>query len=207
MAEENIISLPNGVDTALFRPASKTEKLKLRERLGLKLDGFVVLFIGRYAPKKGYVTMLAARDTSYHIAFAGGDNPGKSYDHASFFGKVPHEDLANLFRAADVFVLPSKDEGFPLTVQEAMACGLPVITSDDPGYTTYMLDSNLIWLIKNPTAPSIRLAIRRLMSDAGQQKRMSRYSRNYAVEHFSWQRHVGELDKLYAGLIQDGSSA
>ena len=203
---ENIVRLLNGVDTSMFRPVSMRDKLKLRKALGLNPDDFIVLFIGRFVPKKGYGAMLAARDSSYHMVFAGGDTPKKTYEHASFFGKVPHEQMAQLFQTADVFVLPSKDEGFPLTVQEAMACGLPVITSDDPGYTTYMLDNNLIWLIKNPDFRSIKAAIQKLKADIGQQKRMSRYSRRYAVTHFSWQNHVRELSKLYDEAIEVGSN-
>ncbi|MGJ0151748.1 glycosyltransferase family 4 protein [Streptomyces sp. CH8.1] len=74
------------------------------------------------------------------------------------------EDLADAYRACDVFALPSTAEGFPLTVQEAMASGLPVVTTDDPGYAPYGLDRGVALLVPR-TVPALRAALDGLVAD------------------------------------------
>jgi len=191
----------NGVDTQLFQPSTAAERQKARQKLGLPLDKKIVLFIGRYVPKKGFKKMLAARDAAYQLVFVGGDTPKGAYPGAQFLGILPHRELATVYRAADIFALPSSDEGFPLTLQEAMAGGLPIITSDDAGYASYGLDRKLVCLLKNPTSKSIRAAILRLIKDQAHLRKMATYSRSYAVDTFSLALDVANLDQLYDSVM------
>src|SRR5205814_5728233 len=95
-----------------------------------------VLFVGRLVAKKGVdVAVHAARAAggAFELAVAG---PGTlaPAPHVEALGALPRERVAELYRAADAFLLPSRGEGFPLTIQEAMASGLPAFVLDDPGY-------------------------------------------------------------------------
>ncbi|MQY12763.1 putative teichuronic acid biosynthesis glycosyltransferase TuaC [Streptomyces sp. RB5] len=191
------VHLPNGVDTALFRPAADPgERPAGRRELGLPEDGVLVLFAGRLVPKKGYGLLLEAYrpDDGYRLVFAG--------DGAALDGDVHHlgtltpERLALAYRACDVFALPSTAEGFPLTVQEAMASGLPVLTTDDPGYAPYRLDGDLVRLV--PRRPdALREALAELAGDASLRAGMAAYSRKYSEEHFDWGDHVTALLRIY----------
>jgi glycosyltransferase involved in cell wall biosynthesis len=196
--------LANGVDTDTFRPpASDQERRAARLRFGLAQDRVLVLFVGRLVPKKGYDLLLAAADPAYDLVFAGdgsvstSDRPGVHH-----LGALPPEQLAELYRAADVFALPSAAEGFPLTVQEAMASGLPVVTTDDPGYAPYGLDRTRVRLLPREV-PALRSALSELTGDEELRAAMGRYSRTCATEGFAWPEHTVRLRAHYLGA--DGS--
>lgn len=199
--QDKMVPLPNGVDTEVFRPASAEEKKKLRKDLGIDLNKKMILFVGRPVPKKGFDKVLAARSNEYQIVCAGGDIPKEPIDNVLFLGTVDQAKLARVYQAADIFLLPSESEGFPLSVQEAMACGLPVITTNDEGYKRYDLDKALVYLIDHPNETSVRAAIASLVNDASQLKKMGAYSEHYAKSHFSWQLIMSKLDNTYDQLL------
>jgi glycosyltransferase involved in cell wall biosynthesis len=130
----------NGVDTEVFRPAAGDEKAAARRRFGL--DGTVALFVGRFVEKKGVEVLRAAAAARPDLTFAfagwGVIDPASwGLANVRVFSDLAGPGLAELYRAGDIFVLPSQGEGFPLVVQEALACGLPVVcgaesTTADP---------------------------------------------------------------------------
>jgi glycosyltransferase involved in cell wall biosynthesis len=120
----------NGVDTEVFRPACGGERAAARARFGLA--GPTALFVGRFVEKKGVEILrrAAAARPDVTFAFAGWgviDPAAWGLANVRVFSELAGAGLAELYRAADVFVLPSQGEGFPLVVQEALACGLPVV--------------------------------------------------------------------------------
>jgi glycosyltransferase involved in cell wall biosynthesis len=218
---ERLRFLPNGVDTDLFSPPAPGERAALREAWQLPPDEVLALFVGRFVPKKGYQALLEAAGPEYTIVLVGGPAPqepavdGSVVDGSVPDGSVPDgsvpdgqvpdgrgkvrvlgslepAQLADVYRACDAFVLPSQGEGFPLTVQEAMASGLPVVTTDDPGYAGYGLDRDLVLLIP-PSPPQIRAALLKVAASAQLRQRMGAYSRTVARERFSWGAHLDGL--------------
>ena len=186
-----------------------------------RADGLIVAFIGRIQPLKAPDVLLHAaaelRRTDPELAatvttvIAGGpsgsglDRPTALIDLAAslrlsdsvrFLPPLPRDRLADLYRACDVFVLPSVAEGFPLTVQEAMATGLPVVITDDPGYAPYGLDRELVGLVR-PTSEQVRAALLRIAGDAELRARMGAYSADLAARRFSWAEHVRTLEAVY----------
>ncbi|MDT7679529.1 MAG: hypothetical protein QOD82_7431 [Pseudonocardiales bacterium] len=193
--------LANGVDTELFRPAASGEERSLaRKRFGLPEDRPLVLFVGRLVPKKGYDLLLSGYDPAagYDLVFAGdGDSAALSgRPGVHHLGALRPEELAEAYRACDVFALPSTAEGFPLTVQEAMASGLPVVTTDDPGYAPYRLDPSRVTLLPR-NAGALRSALSALAGDGSQRERMGLYSREYATTAFAWEEHVSALAQYF----------
>jgi glycosyltransferase involved in cell wall biosynthesis len=127
----------NGVDADVFSPPATADAIETaRRQFGLPLDRPVALFVGRFVEKKGLAVLerLAAARPDVEFAFAGWgplDPRGWRRANVHVFDTLTGPTLASLYRAADVFVLPSTGEGFPLVVQEALACGLPVICGDE----------------------------------------------------------------------------
>jgi len=148
--EDKVALIPNGVDTQQFRPASdEAEKRALRAQLGWP-DGPILLFAGGVIPRKqphllveamfelrrrgkSFTLVLAGplQEVAYierirEIACAGGVS-----NHLIMPGFV--SDVAPMYRAADLFSLPSRNEGMPNALAEAMASGLPSIATDISG--------------------------------------------------------------------------
>jgi glycosyltransferase involved in cell wall biosynthesis len=125
-----------GVDTRIFGPVLPDQKPEIRRRLGLGGDRPVALFVGRFVEKKGLhiLSRMARQRPDVVWAFAGWghiDPREWGLPNVLVFSGLSGAELAPLYQASDVFVLPSKGEGFPLVIQEALACGLPVVCSSD----------------------------------------------------------------------------
>lgn len=131
------LDIYNGVDTELFRPLrSDEDRAALRKLHGLPVATPVALFVGRFVEKKGLPILeaLLRRAPEITCAFAGSgpiDPRAWNLPNALVFSGLSREHLAELYRLCDVLVLPSKGEGFPLVIQEALASGLRVICGAD----------------------------------------------------------------------------
>jgi len=124
--------IENGVDTGTFRPCSAAERRERRAQLGVPPGKPLLLFLGRFVEKKGLGVLreLSAQIPHAHWLFAGWgpiDPAAWGQANVSVRLRPGHEDLTALYQAADLLVLPSVGEGFPLSVQEAMACGTPAL--------------------------------------------------------------------------------
>jgi glycosyltransferase involved in cell wall biosynthesis len=190
--------LPNGVDFKLFHRPTEQEKQAIRERYNIPLDKFIVLFVGRFVPKKGFDILYNAKDPSYLLVFVGGGiipEHIKSDHCVRIIGPLPQEDLAMIYKASDVFILPSYGEGFPLSIQEAMATGLPIITSKQNNLDQ-TLDSPFITYIDR-TETDIKSAIKKIQSNRTLRKDMGEYSGKIARENYSWEKNTAKLLDIY----------
>jgi glycosyltransferase involved in cell wall biosynthesis len=134
--------IANAIDASRFRVADRAMRERAREAWGVAREAKVVLFVGRLVPKKAIDRVLAAQRV---LAREGvtlvvvGDGPLASVidgvPNVVHHAQVTPERMPELYALADAFVLPSRGEGLPLSVQEALMCGLPVVVSDDPAFT------------------------------------------------------------------------
>jgi glycosyltransferase involved in cell wall biosynthesis len=160
--------LPPGVDLEHFVPGSRAAS---RDRLGLPQTAHVVVSVRRLVPRMGLDVLLeaAAMVESPLVLVIGGEGPERPAleRHASelglnvrFVGRVDDRELADIYRAADVSVVPSVAlEGFGLVVLEALACGTPVLASDVGGLGEALagLDPTLVVPPAQPCALAERL--------------------------------------------------
>lgn len=153
--ESKLRMIPPGYDDNRFYPVGQATRAALRQRLGFQ--GHAILALGRLASNKGYDLLIQAfaetarRDPDARLYLAvGGEkmDAGEKRileecrtlaaglglaDRIHFSGYVADEDLADTYRAADVFVLSSRYEPFGMTAVEAMACGTPVVATTHGG--------------------------------------------------------------------------
>jgi glycosyltransferase involved in cell wall biosynthesis len=107
-------------------------------------------------------------------------------------------DVPALLAAFDAFALPSRTEGLPLVVPEAMASGLPVVATSVGGLPSIVsLDSG--FLVPPGDLPALRAAIGQLVSDRARARRMGDAARRSALARFSIQRVADEYERIYAG--------
>ncbi|MCK4649615.1 glycosyltransferase family 4 protein [Candidatus Pacearchaeota archaeon] len=201
--QEKTIFIENSVDINLFKPATNQNKNKLRKKYNLPTNKPIIIFVGRLVEVKGFDKLFEARDKDYTIIFVGdGETPEHMQNdkNAIFMGTLPQKELKEIYQLSDVFILPSKSEGFPLTVLEAMASGLPIIVSNLPIYKRH-LDVNNIHII-NPTPTNIKYSIKKLLGDKTKIAKMKKYSREEAINKFSWKKNAKKLLNVYGKVLK-----
>ena len=164
----------------------------VRRSFGLSPDRFLALFVGRDVPKKGLDVFLAAADPSYELV-AVTDRPRD--DRATFLAFMSPSRLQELQGCVDAFVLPSEGEGFPVSLQEALAIGLPVVTTRQPGYDYYLSADDVLYVERDPEA--VRGALRRLVEGEELRLRLSERSRATAERHFGMERFIDAYEEVY----------
>lgn len=189
--------LPNGVDLVRFRPVTPEERGEIRARLGLPSEEPLVLFVGRFVPKKGFDVVAGAASDRYHLVFVGGDRPdGLSGARCHFLGELEQEALAEVVRASDVYVGASVGEALTLTALEAMASGLPVVLQSDPAYDDVTLDRRAA-VVEDLRTGTLRPLLEELVGDPGRLAALGGSARRWVAHRYSWDRH---LDTFEAGL-------
>jgi glycosyltransferase involved in cell wall biosynthesis len=194
----------NGIDTTFFSPGDRALRHLALERYGLPSDKPVVLFVGRLVPKKGVDRLIAARDPDYHIALVGSGMIPSVPEGVACLGPLERHELRDLYRAADLLAFPAVGEMLTLVMQEAMACGLPVVATDEPDYAAYHFGPDDIVLVP-PDGPGLKRAIQDLLGDSARLARMRTASRSAAVDRFDWQKNVAQLMPLYESSATSGS--
>jgi glycosyltransferase involved in cell wall biosynthesis len=208
---------PNGVDTAIFFPASASSEVdSTRRHLGLPVGMPLALFVGRFVEKKGLHVLepMARVRTDVLFVFAGhGELDPRSWglSNVRVYSGLSGSTLAALYRASDVLVLPSVGEGFPLVVQEALACALPVIcgtdtASADPRASPYLRGVPVDLERPEETAGLFVAEMTRTLADP-ETPAQTRAGAEFARGAYSW----ATCGATYADILQElcpkGSSA
>ena len=151
---------PNAVNSELF---CKRERTECRKRLGLPLDEFIVIFVGWFIERKGAQRVAAAISKVGEVKsiFIGKGEQEPLCEGILFKGALSHEEIPFYLGAADVFVLPTQNEGCCNAVVEAMSCGLPIISSNLPFNWDVLNSTNSIMVDPN-NVDEIAFAIREL---------------------------------------------
>lgn len=168
---------PNSIDSNLFR---KLDKYALREKYGYKKDDFIVAFVGWFIDRKGPQRVAAAisklDDLDIKSFFIGKashtENIVPECPGILHKGEVMHDNLPDYLNMADVFVLPTLSEGCCNAIIEAMACGLPIISSNLPFNWDVLNDSNSI-MVNPQNVDEIAIALRTLYEDRSKCAQMS----------------------------------
>lgn len=206
---EKIVVLTPGVNLTLFQPK---DKIAAKRVIGANTQEKLILFVGRIEPLKGVDVLLYALKillSSHHglkvcVWIVGGDISKDTEDwpkelkkladirevlniHTSvkFVGRKEQEELPPYYNAADLMVMPSHYESFGITAVEAMACGVPVITTDVTGVSK-LIDKQHAILITSANNPiSLAQKITKLLCDEKEYREVS-HSVAQNVQDLSW---------------------
>jgi D-inositol-3-phosphate glycosyltransferase len=173
-----------------------------RRSFGLPPDRFLALFVGRDVPKKGLGIFLEAGDPAYDL-IAVTDRAGTA-EGAKMLPFMPPDRLHALLRCVDAFVLPSEGEGFPVSLQEAFAAGLPVVTTFQPGYDRYVTPDDVLFVDRN--AAAVRAAMVRLAGDTALARKLAARSADVADRHFGVGQFVDAYESLYREVLASASA-
>lgn len=203
----------NGVDTRVFSPPGREDIQRERHGLNLPPNAPIALFVGRFVDKKGLSVLecLARSHPNVLFVFAGqGERDPVQWGlpNVRVFRSLAGPSLAALYRASDLLLLPSVGEGFPLVVQEALACGLAVVCGidsaeadprarpllravkvdlSDPDGTARRFSTELADLLAAPTEDSAR-----------------RQRFEFAAGRYSWAKSAAEYGRILRHCARSG---
>ncbi|MDQ3020513.1 MAG: glycosyltransferase [Bacteroidota bacterium] len=221
-----VVQIPYSVDISKFAPVEKEKKKEIRKKLEIWEDGLIIIFAGGINIRKGVHTLVDAFITiekkypDVKLLIVG---PTYKYDQKYIsdikekikiaglekkihFTKENVSNVEEYMQSSDIFVLPSIKEGFPISIIEAMSCGLAVIGSDiaeiakaqiingQDGYTFPVGDS-----------AKLALTIENLIKDKNNISRIGQEARKKAVENWSTGFVDNEYKKLYQSLSPESN--
>jgi glycosyltransferase involved in cell wall biosynthesis len=207
-----IIVVGNGVDTNKFEAVPRDEARKI---FGLKAEDKALISIGGLVPRKGYhrvievLPELVREFPSLKYLIVGGPGPEGDYsqvlreqvsslgldDHVLFLGPKPSEELKFSLSAADVFVLATENEGWANVFLEAMACGLPVVTTRVGGNAEVVANKRLGSLVEFGNSMQLREAIEEALNRVWEKPYIVDYARSN-----SWNGRVETLVSNFCEL-------
>jgi glycosyltransferase involved in cell wall biosynthesis len=197
--------IPNGVDLNTFQaPQRDWNKAQL-------------LFVGRIVYQKGLDLLLEALSELRHLEWElniVGDGPRRKLleaqaarlgigERVNFLGWQPREALPGLFHGATLFAYPSRHEGMPNAVLEAMASGLPVVATQIPGNEELVREGKTGLLVKTEDSAGLRVALENLITDPQRRRQMGAHARRVVQEGYSWEG----VARAYLELIQAAQDA
>ncbi len=231
LEDDQVLRIPNGVDKDVFSPASPAEKSVLRQKYHIPADKTVLLTVGTVSSTKGLDMLIRAFYTlrqnlqteplllvvgphSYARGFCNND-PGterfsrwvsnlvEEYDlHqlVRFEGTQPH--VHEYMKAADIYIHPSRREGQPNALLEAMSCGLPTVANLIPGITDEVLQSGKFgYLVDGEKTGMFAAALKVLIKNPSLRARLGQNARSEILEKYDIAYVAKQYMELYRQLI------
>jgi len=221
--------IPNGVDCARFHPvdtaADERARALQREALGIAPDDLVVATVGAVVPRKGHESLLEAwiglakRFPNAHLLLVGPradlHDPklpafrrrleelvaaSGAADRVHFVGMA--SDVETYLRSADLFALPSRREGFPNSVLEAMASGLPVVVTPFIGFSERIGRPGEQYLLAEPDAAAVGATLARLLESAPLRNNLGAAARRWVTDTLDIEKSLDRYAALYREVAQ-----
>lgn len=206
-----------GVDTELFRPAGQTRD-QSRAKLGLPESGKLVFFSSRIAPEKDGEALLQAARTLidggtdlWLLNLSGGYRDfTQAAERAGVSARViardavhPTEELPDYYRACDLCVQASREEGLGFSPLEALACGTPVVAAAVGGLRETIVDGETGWSYMPGDAEHLARCVAEALNDEPEARRRAEAGRAMVMERYESKK---AFDRL-AALVEDGNQA
>ena len=208
--ESEIDVVYHWIDITKFHPDNKAKYgRRIREQYAIEEDRFVILFVGSGFERKGLRYLIEAGESlsepvTILVVGKGSEEEFRGIienQEVVFCG--PRRDAYKYFAAADIFVLPSMYEPFGLVYLEAMASGLPVITTRHSGAAEIIDEGEQGFVIQDPEdTAAIAEKIRFFLDNKEVLNRMSRNARSRA-EEYTFEKYIGKISGLYESIITE----
>jgi glycosyltransferase involved in cell wall biosynthesis len=215
--------IPNGVDTACFAPMNAEQKWFLREKLNLPHAAVIAIYTGRLVSYKGLPLLLKVWDeircrhenVILLIAGTGGldihNCEAQLHDYVTFarlekniwfLGSV--QNIPEYLQAADLFVFPTENDAFPSSLIEAMACGLPVVTTPVGAIKTIVVHQETGLIVQPGNRQQLYEALVAIISDRTLASHLGQAGRQIVEERYSAGSMMRKYLSLFESTLQQG---
>jgi glycosyltransferase involved in cell wall biosynthesis len=214
VAESRLSVIPNGIELDRFRPDPSARE-RLRLELGIPLEAWVVGTVGRIATEKNQALLLRAvaplLDDRSRLVVAG-DGPVLPALTAlsTALGTAPfvhllgaRRDVPDLLNVLDVFALSSDSEGLPLVIPEAMATGLPVVSTRVGGVGNVLEEGQTGFMVPAGDEAGLRARLAALRADPALGRSCGVRARHAALARYSAERMLGDYLELYRRVLSN----
>ena len=199
---DKLIVNPYGVDLLRFSPNPEP----------LVRDKLRIVFVGGVGIRKGVPWLLRAFEGLSDVAELHLIGPvdkdfakilaGENLTGVVVSGAVASNDLADELQAADIFCLPSLEEGFPLSLLQAMASGLPVVTTPEAGAHDILDHEGEGLIVPSKDVAALHDALRQLSEDSDARHQMARAARARVEQGYSWDDYIDRAIAAYRMLVE-----
>lgn len=175
IATENKIRVfPNGVNLDTFHKLNKSD---CRKELGIQEEKVVGVFLGHFIERKGPLRVAKATlgIDNLSMIYIGTGEQDPQGNNIVYKGPVPHDEIPTYLSAADFFILPTQAEGCCNAIIEAMACGLPIISSNRD-FNDDILNDECAIRVDPDNIEEIRAAVKKIVADEKLRKQMEQAS-------------------------------
>ena len=219
IAKRAVRRIPNGVAVERYTPVDATTRLALRGELGLPRTGLLATYTGRLVSYKGLAGLLRVwrrlcgrfPDARLQLVGSGSldlhnvETQLRRYVAAESLGdnvifSGPVDDVARRLQASDLFVFPARDEAFGISLIEAMACGLPVVTTRSGGLADILDNGRDGRCVPVDDESALFDTIASLFDDPAQRARLGRAARDTAVRRFAADAVLDDYATLFRSL-------
>lgn len=211
---QRMIWIRNAIDSRYFRRSSQPDQ-EFRASLGIPPGATVIGAVGRLNGEKDYPNLLGAaklllqRRNDLHFVVAGkGELEQELRDLAAQLGVVDRvkfighfHDVRKVFELMDLYVLSSTREGLPNTVLEAMAMGIPIVSTDVDGVKEAVTHDREALLVPPQDSAQLAHGIERMLDDAELRQRLARNAREKVESQFSFAHRTRVIEDLYRRLM------
>ncbi len=215
LRDELVTTIPNGIDTEVFSPASAGAREAARAALGIPRDGLVIGGVGRLVEQKNFALFLEVAthvlDGHPSVLFViAGTGPQEKElkaravalgidERVRFLGHV--SDRLALYHAFDALLMTSDFEGTPMVLLEAMSCGLPVVASAVDGIAEVCTDGHDALLHPPGDVAGFATALKGILQDDGLRKTLGMNARNSILKRYEIRQLVRRIEGIYDEVL------
>ncbi len=205
------VVIPIGIDTQRFQPSAEARRA-VRQELGIAEGQVLLLYVGSLIPRKGIAELVRTWEllgprSDVRLLIIGRSGPSVEsrlvLDLVARDARVVHVDqishdrIPPYFQASDVFLFPTRLEGFGIVLGEAMACELPVVTTTAKGVSAVVVPEETALVAEVGRSDRLADHVNRLIADPSLRRRLGAAGRRRVASMYSWDRI---MDRLLAVL-------
>ena len=210
IAPEKISVLGQGIDTNKYPVPSNAEKAELRAKHGISAEAMVILFCARIVVDKGIDTVekiwsgIHKKYPDARLVLVGGGR-NEIMEELKVMSKEQDDSMiiigetdapVEYYQLSDIYLFPSRHEGLPTTLMEAMSCGLPTVASRIGGCVDLIEDSVNGYLVDKEDADGFAERVEELILNDDIRKTMGKSAASFAREHCDYSKVIWRLEEL-----------